>query len=78
MSEHVFWEGTDPKGINARCTYNGDTAMFKVTVSKDSVSKSEEWHQNWTPTFGMDIVDSQIANETAERLAQAVEKELGI
>lgn len=70
----LFWKDTDATGIQAKCEYLD--GIFTVTVSKDSLVKTESFGQSFTPTFGMDIADLSRSGEIAEKLAVEIETEL--
>jgi hypothetical protein len=70
----LFWQETDSTGIKAKCEYQ--EGVFTVTVSKDSLMKTESFRQSFTPTFGMDVEDLAQSTDIAERLANELEKEL--
>lgn len=76
MSNIVFIETADDKGIALKVTFDG--IKYKVEVSKGQIKKEAFVACSFTPTFGMDMLDQNECLIVAEKLALEVEKELGI
>ena len=75
----IFLDTEDDKGIKLVLSFDGKKAEYTVTVSKDNIKKVESWSAHWgTPTFGPDVADQNEAMIRADRLAEEIEKELGI
>lgn len=80
MKISKMWEDKDKKDIRAVCFYNWDTKSFIIEVNKEQLIKKESFiKKDWAPpSFGMSSEDLFMSNEIAEKLAQEIEKELGI
>lgn len=73
-----FWSGTDNKGIKAKCLYDNMTNTYEIVVSYNQIMKSEKFKANYVPLFGMDILDMNISQQIANKLAEEIEKEAGL
>jgi len=62
-------------GMALQIFYHAESHTFTVSVADGDKVKTESFHANYEPTFGMDVSDMDIAYTLAEQLAVQLDKE---
>jgi hypothetical protein len=62
-------------GITMQIFYSLEPHVFSVVVSDGKETKMETFRANFEPVFGMDVLDSNMAYEIAEKLAKVLDND---